>query len=162
MELLEPGGVSRRVVLSAGAAGALLIAAGCADTTQTSGAPATTTTPSADATGATSPSTGGNATSASAGSSPGVVATTDVPVGGGVILSADELVVTQPAAGTFVGLSTICPHQQCPVGSITDGKIICPCHNSEFDLTGAVLQGPATQALETRTITVANGQVYLG
>jgi Rieske Fe-S protein len=90
-----------------------------------------------------------------------LVATKDVPVGGGVIVSGHEVVVTQPVSGTFVGVSSICTHQQCPVTSVTDGKIICPCHNSEFDLKGAVVQGPATQALPTKQIRVANGQVYL-
>lgn len=85
----------------------------------------------------------------------------EVPVGGGTIYADEQLVVTQPAAGQFTGLSAICPHQGCAVSSITDGAILCPCHGSRFALDGAVLQGPAEQPLPPRPVTVADGAVTL-
>ena len=85
----------------------------------------------------------------------------DVPVGGGTIYSDEQIVVTQPSEGRFTGLSAICPHQGCSVGSVTDGVIVCPCHNSRFDLEGAVLEGPARQPLEPRPVTVADGAITL-
>ena len=41
-----------------------------------------------------------------------------VPVGGGVILTKDEVVVTQPEAGTFKAFSAVCTHQGCLVGLV--------------------------------------------
>ena len=46
----------------------------------------------------------------------------------------------------FLALSVTCPHLGCTVESTTDG-FVCPCHNSRFDLQGALLHGPATRSL---------------
>ncbi|MBJ7339139.1 Rieske (2Fe-2S) protein [Mycolicibacterium sp.] len=81
----------------------------------------------------------------------------DVPVGSGVIL--EEVVITQPTAGDFKGFSSVCPHQGCNVSKITDGKIICPCHNSEFNLDGTVAQGPAKQPLEAKPVSVRGDSI---
>jgi Rieske Fe-S protein len=44
-------------------------------------------------------------------------------------------------------ISTKCTHAACTV-LWQDGKdLLCPCHNSRFDLTGKVLNGPATEPL---------------
>ncbi|MBW0106880.1 Rieske (2Fe-2S) protein [Pseudonocardia sp. KRD-291] len=80
-----------------------------------------------------------------------------VPVGGGAVFADQQVVVTQPAAGTFQGLSAVCPHQGCQVNAVRDGAVICPCHGSRFGLDGAVLEGPATTPLARRAVTV-NGQ----
>lgn len=85
----------------------------------------------------------------------------EVPVGGGKIYSEEQIVVTQPAAGQFTGLSVTCTHQGCAVSSITDGQIVCPCHGSRFALDGAVVQGPAEQPLPQRPVTVADGSITL-
>src|SRR5664279_4768114 len=41
----------------------------------------------------------------------------EVPVGGGKILAADQVVVTQPTKGTFKAFSAICTHQACVAGA---------------------------------------------
>lgn len=98
------------------------------------------------------------ATSGSAGSGGGGAAgtalgpTSDVPVGSAKIYSDQQVVVTQATAGTFTGFSTTCPHQGCAVSSVTDGKIVCPCHGSEFGLDGGVLQGPALTGLKALAV----------
>lgn len=151
--------VSRRVVLSGTAAGAALVIAGCSqgsDPATTSSAPST---PAAGG-GSSSPATGGSSTQATTPQGDPVVATDQIKVGSGVILASDAMVVTQPTQGTFVAVSNVCTHQGCPVSTIEDGNILCPCHNSKFDLRGAVVQGPATEPLPAVAITVANGQVY--
>ncbi|WP_028477561.1 ubiquinol-cytochrome c reductase iron-sulfur subunit [Nocardia sp. CNY236] len=78
--------------------------------------------------------------------------TTDIPVGGGVIIG--NTVVTQPSAGTFVGLSSTCTHAGCTVATVSDGTINCPCHNSQFGLDGSVAKGPATKPLAEKRIRV--------
>jgi Rieske Fe-S protein len=89
-------------------------------------------------------------------------ATGDVPVGGGKVFADKQVVVTQPAAGTFAAFSTICTHQGCTVDAVAGGTINCPCHGSKFKIAdGSVAHGPASQALEKKKVTVANGKITL-
>ncbi len=78
-----------------------------------------------------------------------------IPVGGGTVFDGPKVVVTQPTEGDFKAFSAVCPHQGCTVGSVADGKITCPCHGSQFDITtGDVVTGPATSGLPPKTVTV--------
>ena len=43
-------------------------------------------------------------------------------------------------------VSATCTHLGCNINGEED-KFVCPCHGSQFDLSGRVLQGPATKAL---------------
>src|SRR6478736_8779825 len=67
----------------------------------------------------------------------------DVPVGGGTVFESLEVVVTQPTAGRFVGLTAVCTHTGCIVDKVVDGLIECPCHGSRYRLDGTVAHGPA-------------------
>ncbi|RYP87557.1 Rieske (2Fe-2S) protein [Nocardioides guangzhouensis] len=81
--------------------------------------------------------------------------TSEVPVGGGVILAKEGLVVTQPEQGTFKAFSSKCTHQGCEVTKVTDGSIDCPCHGSKFSISdGSVQAGPAPSALPETKVTV--------
>ncbi|MFD3747521.1 ubiquinol-cytochrome c reductase iron-sulfur subunit [Nocardia sp. NPDC058633] len=77
---------------------------------------------------------------------------TDIPVGGGVIVG--DTVLTQPTAGTFVGLSSTCTHAGCKVATVAEGTINCPCHGSRFGLDGAVRGGPASEPLAAKPVRV--------
>lgn len=62
---------------------------------------------------------------------------------------------TGNAASSFSALSLICTHQQCTIGyDATDNDFKCPCHGSEYSISGAVTQGPATVALTKYTVSV--------
>jgi Rieske Fe-S protein len=88
------------------------------------------------------------------------VATSDVPVEGGVILAEEMLVVTQPAEGEFKAFSAVCTHQGCPVQSVSEGTINCQCHGSSFSIEdGSVVNGPATSALESKSVSIEGDQV---
>lgn len=92
-----------------------------------------------------------------------LVATADVPVGGGVILADQEIVVTQPAAGEFKAFSAICTHQSCLVTSVADGTIDCSCHGSRFDVAdGSVAGGPAPSPLAAVAVRVVGDEVLRG
>ncbi|MCV7135075.1 Rieske (2Fe-2S) protein [Mycobacterium hodleri] len=86
--------------------------------------------------------------------------TADVPVGSGIIV--DDVVITQPTTGVFKGFSPVCPHAGCNVNKIADGKIVCPCHHSEFNLDGTVAQGPAKKPLEAKAVTVQGDSIVAG
>jgi Rieske Fe-S protein len=90
-------------------------------------------------------SSGGTAQGpSSSGSGPDVlVAAADVPVGGGVVLGDQNVVVTQPQKGTFEGFSATCTHQGCILASVNGGTINCGCHGSRFSITdGSNVAGP--------------------
>jgi Rieske Fe-S protein len=89
-----------------------------------------------------------------------LVATSDVPVGGGVVVKDAQVVVTQPSDGDFKCFTAICTHEGCVVGSVEDGEIKCPCHGSAFSVEdGSVVSGPAEDPLDEVQVTVDGGQV---
>lgn len=87
--------------------------------------------------------------------------TADVPVGEGIILSDESIVLTQPTEGTFKAFSAICTHNGCVVASVSEGTINCPCHGSKFSIEdGSVVQTPAPSPLAEVAITVENGEIF--
>jgi nitrite reductase/ring-hydroxylating ferredoxin subunit len=148
--------ISRRTLggLAAAGAGVPLLAA-CG-----SNAPDT----AADPGGGSSPSAAGSSPSGSAASGAGqqLTPTSDIEVGGGQIFADQEVVVTQPDAGTFKCFTAVCSHQGCIVASVSDGTINCDCHGSQYSIEdGSVVTGPATFALAEVPITVAGDEISL-
>lgn len=108
--------------------------------------------------GANTPIDGGQ-TGGTDGGDPGAggdgLTTSQVPVGGGIILAAQGVVVTQPTEGDFKAFSNLCTHQNCPVANLDGGTINCTCHFSSFSISdGSVLSGPAPAPLEEKSVTV--------
>jgi len=102
---------------------------------------------------------GGSGSAGPTGSGP-LVATSGVPVGGGVILSDRGVVVTQPSAGHFKVFSDVCTHMGCILSQVAGGTINCGCHGSKFNITdGSVAQGPASAPLPEFAAKVQGGQV---
>jgi Rieske Fe-S protein len=155
--------VGRRVVLlgagAVGAAGVLAACGGGDDTTSGDGAVQTSaaTEPTPAESEPAEPSE-----SPAEGSATGVVAVADVPVGGGVIIAAEQVVVTQPAEGDFKAFGSTCTHQGCQVGEVADGEIKCPCHGSRYSIEdGSVVGGPAPEPLPEVGVAVEGDQVVL-
>jgi Rieske Fe-S protein len=97
----------------------------------------------------------GQAVRSAASAASDAIKAADVPVGGGRVFDALKVVVTQPTQGEYKAFSAVCTHQGCTVAGVEGGRIVCPCHGSQFDIsTGAVLQGPATQPLPEKKVTV--------
>ncbi|MFD7628307.1 Rieske (2Fe-2S) protein [Streptomyces sp. NPDC059851] len=159
----NPQHTARRTVLAAGAVAALSGGAltGCGGDGEESAKtppkgespPAGSATPTG--TSAASP-TGGDASKT-------LVQASAVPVGGGTVLKAEKLVVTQPSAGTFRCFTAVCTHQGCLVNKVGNGTIDCPCHGSKYNMSdGAVVRGPATRPLAQENITVSpSGDISL-
>ncbi|MGC9537817.1 Rieske (2Fe-2S) protein [Streptomyces sp. UG1] len=128
----------RTLLIATGATGAAALLAGCGD--------------SGDG--------GDTASSASPGQE--LTTTADVPVGGGTILKAEQVVVTQPESGEFKAFSAICTHQRCMVATVAGGTINCTCHGSKFNITdGSVASPPATRPLPEKKITVDGNSIRL-
>jgi Rieske Fe-S protein len=91
-----------------------------------------------------------------------LVAASEVPVGGGVIVADAKVVVTQPTEGEFKAFSSTCTHQGCQVSSVSTEAIGCACHGSRFSLSdGAVLGGPATAPLPEVAVALDGDEVVL-
>lgn len=88
--------------------------------------------------------------------------TSDVPVGGGLILEEQGVVLTQPTEGDFKAFSSICTHQGCPVSAVSESGISCTCHGSVFSLdTGEPESGPAGSPLPAVEVSVQGGEISL-
>ena len=108
---------------------------------------------------ASSAAAGGASSSAGA---KALAATSQIPVGSGMIFPGPQVVVTQPTAGEFKAFSAICTHMGCIVNQISDGTIDCPCHGSQYSITtGDVVTGPAPRPLPAKQIKVSGGSVFL-
>ncbi|WP_412542349.1 Rieske (2Fe-2S) protein [Longispora sp. K20-0274] len=132
-ETQEQFGLCRRALfVGAGGVGAAALLAACGGSD-----PAT---PKAE--GTTAPAQGGATSAAS-----GVLAkASEIPVGGGKVVSGVLLV--QPQAGVIKGFSARCPHQGTTVEAPENGVITCPGHGSQFKAEdGSLVKGPATKGL---------------
>jgi len=59
--------------------------------------------------------------------------------------------------GGFLAMSRNCTHLSCSVPWVSkENKFICPCHSSEFDITGEVINPPAPRALDLYPIAIEN------
>jgi nitrite reductase/ring-hydroxylating ferredoxin subunit len=124
--------------------------------------------------GGTTPSASGSSSAPNASASPSGSASSsapasggavlgpasDVPVGGGAVFKDAKVVVTQPTAGQYKGFSAVCTHQGNPIGSVENGQIVCPFHNSHFSITdGSPVSGPAQTALPAVNVKVEGSNI---
>jgi Rieske Fe-S protein len=148
---------SRRTVLACASTACAAVLAGCARYDSNNGGIAAGQPAYTAPTPATSSSSaGGGGSTGSGGAAANVLAkTSDVPVGGGKILTAQKIVITQPTAGAFHAFTAVCTHAGCIVDQVGNGTIDCPCHGSKFSAAnGSVVNGPAASPLAAVSIKV--------
>jgi len=158
---------TRRAVLAGAGAAGLSVVAGCAVYGNQPAAPPPAPPPAAGGEpGARDP--GGNPGTADpnageseggnpggGGGGPALANVSEIPVGGGAIRADEQVVITQPTAGTFACFGAVCTHQGCLVTDVSGGTINCSCHGSRFNLAdGSVAGGPAPRPLPPVAITV--------
>ena len=145
---------SRRSLLRGLAVGgvALPVLAACGNSGNTGGSGGSANGPAGTSQGTGSQPGGGHGIA--------LTTTSQVPVGGGTIIPAHQVVVTQPAKGDFKAFSSICTHMGCPVAQVTQGVIVCPCHGSQFsNKDGSVQAGPAPAPLPPVKIKVQGSEI---
>ena len=137
--------------------------AGTSSSTPAAGSAATTAGGAGTAAPASSAAASGAGGGASSSTAAKALATTsEIPVGGGMIFTGPQVVVTQPSAGEFKAFSAVCTHMGCIVNQISDGTIDCPCHGSQYSITtGDVVSGPAPRPLPAKVIKVSGSSVFL-
>lgn len=67
----------------------------------------------------------------------------------------DEFIIINRENETQVFLAH-CTHLGCKINQTANGKLVCPCHGSEYDLNGQVLKGPAYKNLQALHSTISD------
>jgi len=146
---------SRRIVFQGlGALGVAVALAGCGGGDDATGSSGPTS-------GGSQTGTGGSTDGGSSGSRAQALAqTSEVPVGGGIILTDQKIVLTQPTQGEFKGYSAICKHQGLTVTRVEGGEVICDHHGSRYDAaSGDVTNPPAPAPLDEIAIKVEGNRI---
>jgi Rieske Fe-S protein len=164
----------RCVLLGAGVLGAAGVLTACStapvpyDANGAGQAPGTTPTSAAASGMGSQPSSSASAMNGGSGNASGQMGTvlgmaSAVPVGGGMVFTAAQVVVTQPTKGVYKAFSAVCTHVGCVCNVVANGTINCPCHGSKFKITdGSVVTGPAPSPLAAKTVTVTTaGKILL-
>lgn len=82
------------------------------------------------------------------------------PVGSVTPFNEGRFYLVRLADGGFLALYRKCTHLGCAVPwEPAANKFICPCHASEFEMDGQVLNPPAPRPLDRFVLTIENGQV---
>jgi cytochrome b6-f complex iron-sulfur subunit len=51
------------------------------------------------------------------------------------------------AGDQFTVLTAVCTHEGCVVSNFSNNTFECPCHGSQYTISGSVVRGPATRSL---------------
>jgi len=89
----------------------------------------------------------------------------DLTVAGGALIvdaGNDTIMVVRVSDTQVAAVSAICTHDACEnLYTPSAMRFDCPCHGSQFSLTGAVLRGPARRALRTYTATLTDTTITI-
>jgi Rieske Fe-S protein len=151
---------TRRAAFAVAAGGCVLAVAGCSSYGEDAAA-VVSSQPNEPA-GEGDPAASGEEGDSEQKSTKSIAAVADIPVGGGMILKKQGVVLTQPTKGKIKAFSVTCTHAGCAVTKVNDGSINCACHGSKFAIEdGAPTDGPAKTPLEKVSVKVKSKKVYL-
>ncbi|MBA3648976.1 MAG: Rieske (2Fe-2S) protein [Chitinophagales bacterium] len=72
----------------------------------------------------------------------------------------EPIFATLNTDGSYTAVRLLCTHKGCTLHP-AQGKLLCPCHGSEFTVDGAVTKGPAKTDLEKYSVTSDETNVYI-
>jgi len=79
--------------------------------------------------------------------------------------SEEEASVESLSVGSFLALSSVCPHLGCRVHwEANNNRFFCPCHNGVFDAEGMATAGPPAaegQSLPHYNLQIVDGALYI-
>ncbi|MEH1850944.1 MAG: Rieske 2Fe-2S domain-containing protein [Nostoc sp.] len=76
--------------------------------------------------------------------------------------SVDYLIIQDGPKIAEYAINPICTHLGCTVSwDLEKNHFICPCHGSQYDSQGRVVQGPAKRSLPLITVVVKQNQIRL-
>jgi cytochrome b6-f complex iron-sulfur subunit len=91
-----------------------------------------------------------------------VGAVDDFPPGSVTPFNEGRFFLVRLADGGFLALYRSCTHLGCAVPwDAEKGRFVCPCHGSEFEADGAVINPPAPRPLDLFRVTIEGGQVMV-
>jgi Rieske Fe-S protein len=152
---------TRRAAFAVAAGGCVLAVAGCSSYGEDAAA-VVSSQPNEPAGEGGDPAASGEEGDSEQKSTKSIAAVADIPVGGGMILKKQGVVLTQPTKGKIKAFSVTCTHAGCAVTKVNDGSIDCACHGSKFAIEdGAPTDGPAKTPLEKVSVKVKSKKVYL-
>jgi cytochrome b6-f complex iron-sulfur subunit len=71
-------------------------------------------------------------------------------------------IVVRTARSEAIAVWSICSHGACVIAwEGSTGELLCPCHGSRFGLDGAVLGGPAPEALDAFATAITEEGVWI-
>ena len=76
---------------------------------------------------------------------------------GFILVARPSTIIIHTAGDDYRAFTSICTHEQCTVGDFRNGRIVCPCHGSQYDASGQVVVGPATQRLREFAVAMDAG-----
>jgi cytochrome b6-f complex iron-sulfur subunit len=84
-------------------------------------------------------------------------------VGGAAMVNVSTglYLVARTAQTVVTTVTAACTHDRCDVTGFANNVYVCPCHGSQFNTSGAVVQGPAASALRQFPTTLANNVVTI-
>ena len=87
-------------------------------------------------------------------------------VGGTLALSSNNLddsglLLIRQNQSTIRVFSRECTHNQCTIDAFSNGKSVCPCHGSQYNTSGAVIKGPASNSLKEYDVTFDNNIITI-
>ena len=78
-----------------------------------------------------------------------------------VTVSTGTYLVARTAQAAVTTVTAVCTHEGCAVSGFANSLYVCPCHGSEFNTSGAVVQGPAISPLRQFPTTFADNVVTI-
>ena len=66
---------------------------------------------------------------------------------GFLLVAPPKVFVINLGSNNYRAFTSICTHQGCNVETFASGRMVCPCHGSQYDTSGQPVAGPAPSAL---------------